>query len=93
MGVWSGIFKSIGAYVTGEAILEAFDGVQDRIENTTRRVIKTATLWVIFIVALMFMLWGFGLFLTDYFQWYNGLGLVVVGAIIMVLALLVKAFR
>lgn len=93
MGVGSGIFKAIGAYVTGEALVEAFEGVEDRIQQTTRKVIKTATLWIIFLVGLLFALWGTGLFLTDYFDWYQGLGLVLIGIIVILLALLIKAFR
>jgi hypothetical protein len=89
----SDFFKGISSYVTGEAIMGTLDAAQDRVEHITRRVIKTATLWVLFIIGLLFVLWGLGLFLTDFFQWHAGVGLILIGAGLVALMLLVKAFR
>ncbi len=93
MGTFSDIFKTIGTYFTGEALMDVVDNVQDRVEQTTRKVIKSAALFVLFVVGLLFVLIGLSQWVETNWHFAHGVGLLLVGGIIVFLAFVIKAFR
>ena len=86
-------FKQIASYLTGEALIGAVEGIQDRIDETTRKVIKASVLYVIFVIGALFMLVGLSQFVQAHWGWTQGLGFVLVGGALVLLGFFAKAVR
>ncbi len=85
--------KNIASYLTGEALIGAVEGIQDRIDETTKKVIKASVLYVIFMIGALFLLVGASQFVQAHWGWTQGLGFVLVGVVLVLLGLFAKAVR
>jgi hypothetical protein len=97
----AGFFKEIGNFLLGEGITklqekvdETFKKVEQKIEIITKKVIKTSILFVMIFVGMIFILVGLAKYLNETVPGLDhGLGTLLVGAILIALALFVKAMK
>lgn len=100
-----GMLKWIGEFVSKEVAGDILGGVKDKIEETientqerveqvTKHVIKSLTLLLMFFIGLIFILVGFSQYLEERFVSISqGMGLLYVGGIMVILAVIVKALK
>ena len=94
-------FKEIGKFLLGEGITslkktvdKTIKDVEERIEKATIKVIKTSILFLMMIVGVIFILVGLANYLNENVRALNdGLGTVLIGAILIVLALFVRIMK
>ena len=97
----AGFFKEIGKFFLGEGITklqekvdETFKKVEQKIEIITKKVIKTSILFLMMFIGAMFILIGFAKYLNETVSGLaHGLGTILVGAILIVLALFVRIMK
>jgi len=97
----AGFFKDIGKFLLGEGISklqekvdETVKKVEQKIEIITKKVIKTSILFIMIFVGAIFMLVGLAQYLNATVPGLAyGLGTILVGAILIVLALFVKVMK
>ena len=76
------------------AAQDAMEEAQKRLEVTTVKVLKSATIFILMIFGLILVVVGFGSWLSaNVPSLSDGMGHVVVGAIIMGLGLLIQFFK
>jgi protein-S-isoprenylcysteine O-methyltransferase Ste14 len=93
--------NEIGKFLLGEGMSKfkekvdrTINDIEQRIERATIKVIKTSILFLMMTVGLLFMLIGFAKFLNETVpSLAHGLGTVLIGAILMVLALFVRIMK
>jgi hypothetical protein len=93
--------KEIGKFLLGEGLskfTEKIDktikDVEKKIEIVTIKVIKTSVLFLMICVGALFMLIGLAQYLNETVPGLrHGLGTVVVGAVLVALALFVRAMK
>jgi hypothetical protein len=100
-----GILKWIGEFVGKEMaddllgnvkdkISETIEDTQEKVEQVTKHVIKSLTLLLIFFLGLIFLLVGVSQSLEDKVASLTpGLGFVVVGGVLVILTIIVKALK
>jgi len=97
----AGFFKELGKFILGEGISkiqekvdETIKKVEQRIEIATMKVIKTSILFLMIFVGVIFMLVGLAQYLNAVVpRLAHGLGTILVGAILIVLALFVRVLK
>jgi uncharacterized membrane protein len=97
----AGFFKDIGKFLLGEGMSrlqekvdETVKRVEQKIEIITRKVIKTSILFLMMFVGMIFVLVGLAQYLNATVPGLAyGLGTVLVGAILIVLALFARAMK
>jgi len=93
--------KEIGKFLLGEGLnkfTEKIDktikDVEKKIEIVTIKVIKTSVLFLMICVGALFMLIGLAQYLNETVSGLShGLGTIVVGAVLVALALFVRAMK
>jgi hypothetical protein len=97
-----GFFKSIFSFIAGiggetimttlqEKVSETMDEAEARIERAVKRILTALTLFIILFTGFIFVLVGLAKYLTESVTSLNfGLGFVLVGACLIILALLIK---
>ena len=90
---WGDAFKNFTTYLTGEALVGTLEKVQDKIDETTKKVIKALTLYVMFVIGVLFLLIGLSNWLDARFLWMDGTGMLAVGAAVILLGFFAKAVR
>lgn len=88
-----GIFKTLVGYLTGEALLEAAHTIEETVDHTTQKVIKASTLYIIFVIGMLFFLIGLSRFLQAYNGWVDGVGFAVIGASLIFIGIIAKSLR
>ncbi len=91
MSFLDSLIKIIGGYK--DVILETADGLQKRVEQTTKQVIKSSLLFVLIVISLIFLLVGFAQWIEAYNNWSQGAGLMVVGGGVLLLVVIIKALK
>ncbi|MBN2458917.1 hypothetical protein JXB28_01405 [Candidatus Woesearchaeota archaeon] len=94
-------FKEIGKFLLGEGLSKftekvdkTIKDVEKKIEIITMKVIKTSILFLMMCVGAIFLLVGLSQYLNSTVPALrHGLGTVVVGAVLIALALFVKAMK
>ncbi|MBN2052933.1 hypothetical protein JW756_05490 [Candidatus Woesearchaeota archaeon] len=97
----AGFLKEIGKFILGEGINklqskvdETVKKVEQRIEIITKKVIKTSILFLMMLIGVIFMLVGLAQYLNAVVpRLAQGLGTILVGAILIVLALFVRVMK
>lgn len=85
--------SNLSKFLTGEAMVGAAKALEETVDHTTEKVIKAASLYVIFVIGLLFFLVGLAKFLQAYNVWVDGAGFLVVGTSLILLGFLVKGLR
>ena len=96
-----GFFKELGDFLIGkglESLKRTVDktikDVEERVERATIKVIKTSILFLIMIIGGLFMLVGLSAYLNNTVPALaNGLGTILVGAVLIILALFVRLMK
>ena len=91
-------FKEIGNFLLGEGmsklkenVNKTIKDVEQRVERATIKVIKTLTLFVMMLIGALFILIGLAQYLNEIVPGLrHGLGTVLIGAILILLALFVR---
>jgi len=94
-------FKEAGNFVLGGGMSKLKDKVdrtindlEQKIEIITKKVIKTSILFLMMFIGAMFILIGFAKYLNETVPAFNhGLGTMLVGAVLIVLALFVRMMK
>jgi|GEM_PF-1568717 len=94
-------FKDIGNFLLGEGLStlkktvdKTIKDVEYRIERVTIKVVKTLTLFVMMLIGMIFILVGLAKYLNETVPGLaHGLGTILIGAILIALALFVKAMK
>lgn len=97
----SGFFKEAGKFLMGEGMSRLKDKVdktvkdlEQKIEIITRKVIKTSILFLMMFIGAMFVLIGFAKYLNEAVPGLaHGLGTILIGAVLIVLALFVRVMK
>jgi protein-S-isoprenylcysteine O-methyltransferase Ste14 len=97
----AGFLNDIGKFILGEGVSklkakvdETIKNVEVRIERATVKVIKTSILFLMMLVGIIFLLVGLAQYLNATVPHLaHGLGTVLVGAILIVLALFVRIMK
>lgn len=74
-------------------VKETMDDVQQRVEVTTKRVLKTSALFVLLMIAVLFVLVGLAQAAQTHYGWLEGTGYIVVGAVLTLLVMLINAMK
>jgi hypothetical protein len=90
---WKETLTNISKYVTGEAMVGAAKALEETVDHSTEKVIKAASLYVIFVIGLLFFLIGLAKFLQAYNIWVDGTGFAVVGGALILIGFIVKGLR
>jgi cell division protein ZapA (FtsZ GTPase activity inhibitor) len=93
--------KEIGNFLLGEGINKlkekvdkTIKDVEQRIERATIKVIKTLTLFVMMLIGALFVLVGLAQYLNETVPGLrHGLGTVLIGAVLILLALFVRLMK
>src|SRR4030042_3845766 len=93
-----GFFTGIGKFLLGEGMTKLKEKVdrtmqdlEKRIERATIKVIKTSVLFLMMIVGMLFILIGLAKYLNETVPGLaHGLGTILIGAVLIVLALFVR---
>ena len=94
-------FKEAGNFLLGEGISKLKDKVdktikdlEQKIEIITKKVIKTSILFLMMFIGGMFILIGLAKYLNETVSGLgHGLGTILVGAVLIVLALFVRIMK
>jgi len=74
-----------------EKVTETIDEAEIRIERVIKRILSIITIFAIIFLGLIFVLVGFSKYLTEAVDAFNfGIGYIVVGAALIILALLFR---
>ena len=102
---WKKFFKETAGFFMGDSVQSVLSGVKEKVEETieetqkrieiiTAKVIKALIVFIICAVGVIFALVGFSTYLTETYPAFNhGLGFLVVGGVLILLGLVVKALR
>ncbi|HJX06313.1 MAG TPA: hypothetical protein VJ461_06400 [Candidatus Nanoarchaeia archaeon] len=93
--------NEIGKFLLGDGINKLKDkvdktikDVEQRVERATIKVVKTLTLFVMMLIGALFVLIGLAQYLNETVPGLkNGLGTVLIGAVLLVLALFVRLMK
>ena len=93
--------NEIGKFLLGDGINKLKDkvdktikDVEQRVERATIRVVKTLTLFVMMLIGALFILIGLAQYLNETVPGLrHGLGTVLIGAVLLVLALFVRLMK
>jgi len=100
-----GFFKDLGSFLAKEGINKTVDNIKKKVDTTisdvekkieiiTVKVIKTSILFLMMVTGGLFMLVGLAQYLNETISTLgHGLGTVLVGAILIVLALFVRIMK
>lgn len=94
-------FKEIGKFLLGEGLStlkktvnSTIKNVEEKIERATLKVIKTSILFLMMIMGALFILIGFAKYLNETVPGLaHGLGTILIGAILIVLAVFVRIMK
>ena len=94
-------FKEAGSFLLGEGMSKLKDKVdktikdlEQKIERATIKVIKTSILFLMMFIGAMFILIGLAKYLNETVPGLaHGLGTMLIGAILIVLALFVRVMK
>jgi len=94
-------FKDLGNFLLGEGLSslkktvdKTIKDVEHRIERATIKVIKTSILFLMMIIGIIFILVGLAKYINETVPGLaHGLGTILIGAILIVLALFVRAMK
>lgn len=94
-------FKDIGGFLLGEGVKNlkktvdsTIKNVEERIERATIKVIKTLVLFLMMFIGVIFALVGLAQYLNNTVPGLaNGLGTILIGAILILLALFVRVMK
>jgi hypothetical protein len=101
----AGFFKGVADWLIGGGLNSAVDHIKERVQETiaemeerieraTVKVMKTLALFFMIAIGLIFMLVGLSQFLNETVpRLAHGLGTVLVGAVLVLLALFAKMMR
>jgi uncharacterized membrane protein len=101
----AGFFKNIIGFLAGEKIYHAMDSIkekinetieemEERIEKATIKVMKASVLYIMIFIGFIFLLVGLSQYLNATVpRLANGLGTVLIGAILVFLALFARLFK
>ncbi len=94
-------FKEIGKFLLGEGIStlkktvdKTIHDIEVKVERTTIKVIKTSILFLMMIVGVIFILVGLAKYLNEIVPGLaHGLGTILIGVILILLALFVRVMK
>ena len=94
-------WKDVAGFLAGEGIKglkstvdKTIKTVEEKIERATIKVIKTSILFLMMIIGVIFALVGLAQYLNNTVSGLaNGLGTILIGAILIVLALFVRIMK
>ncbi|MBW2990389.1 hypothetical protein KY348_01650 [Candidatus Woesearchaeota archaeon] len=97
----AGFFKEIGNFLLGEGLStfkktvdKTIKDIEVKVERATIKVIKTATLFLMIFLGVIFILVGLATYLNENVRALNdGLGTILIGAVLIVLALFVRVMK
>jgi len=76
-----------------KAAFETIDRAKLGVEEATKRVLKAASIFVLIILGLIFVLVGLANYLDAINNWISGVGLMIVGGVIILLMIVVSWFK
>jgi len=93
--------KDIGKFLLGEGITslkktvdKTIHDIEERVEKATIKVIKTSVLFLMMTVGVLFLLIGLAKYLNETIPGLaHGLGTILIGGVLIVLALFVRLMK
>jgi hypothetical protein len=97
----SNFFKELGNFIMGEGVRnlkktvdKTIHDIEEKVEKATIKVIKTSVLFLMIMVGFLFVLIGLARYLNETVPGLaHGLGTMLIGGILIVLALFVRVMK
>lgn len=85
----------LGSGLSGakKAAMDTIDHAKDKVQEITKQVLKAATMFVLIILGLIFVLIGLAKYVETVNNLIPGVGLMIVGGAIILLMIIVSWFR